>query len=43
MCRAIWDFAGQSKGEMSVKKGETVIIVRKESNGTSWQVMLRTG
>jgi hypothetical protein len=33
MCRAIWDFAGQSKGEMSIKKGETVIIVRKESNG----------
>jgi hypothetical protein len=33
MCRAIWDFAGQSKGEMSIKKGETVIIVRKETNG----------
>jgi myosin I len=33
MCRAMWDFAGQSKGEMSIKKGETVIIVRKETNG----------
>jgi myosin-1 len=32
-CRALWDFAGQTAGEMSVKKGEVVIIVRKEPNG----------
>jgi len=32
-CKALWDFAGQSKGEMSVKKGEIVIIVKKENNG----------
>jgi myosin-1 len=32
-CRALYDFAGQSQGEMSVKKGEVVIIVRKEPNG----------
>jgi myosin-1 len=49
MCRAIWDFTGQSKGEMSIKKGETVIIVRKESNGklagdaAGWADARRTG
>jgi myosin I len=32
-CRALWDFAGQTAGEMSIKKGEVVIIVRKEPNG----------
>jgi myosin I len=32
-CRALYDFAGQSQGEMSVRKGEVVIIVRKEPNG----------
>jgi myosin-1 len=32
-CRALYDFAGQSAGEMSVKKGDVVIVVRKEPNG----------
>jgi myosin I len=32
-CKALYDFAGQTAGEMSVKKGEVVIIVRKETNG----------
>jgi myosin I len=32
-CRALYDFSGQSAGEMSVKKGDIVIIVRKEPNG----------
>jgi myosin-1 len=33
MCRAMYDFAGQSQGEMSVKKGDVIIVVRKEPNG----------
>jgi myosin-1 len=33
MCRALYDFAGQSQGEMTVKKGDIVVIVRKETNG----------
>ncbi|KAF2869396.1 P-loop containing nucleoside triphosphate hydrolase protein [Massariosphaeria phaeospora] len=32
--RALYDFAGQSAGELSVTKGETILITQKESNGT---------
>jgi myosin-1 len=32
-CRALYDFAGQTAGEMSVKQGDVVIIVKKETNG----------
>jgi len=32
-CKALYDFAGQSAGEMSVAKGDVIIIVRKETNG----------
>ncbi|KAF2675074.1 myosin IC heavy chain [Microthyrium microscopicum] len=31
--RALYDFAGQSAGEMTVTKGDVIIIVRKEANG----------
>ena len=31
--KALYDFAGQSAGEMSVAKGDVIIIVRKETNG----------
>lgn len=34
-CRALWDFAGQTSGELSVKKGDIVVLVRKEPNGKS--------
>jgi hypothetical protein len=29
----MYDFAGQSQGEMTVKKGDVIIVVRKEPNG----------
>jgi myosin-1 len=32
-CKALYDFAGQGAGEMSVTKGDVIIIVRKETNG----------
>lgn len=33
--RVMYDFQGQTSGEMSVKKGDTVIVTQKESNGKS--------
>jgi myosin-1 len=33
MCKAMYDFSGQTSGEMSVKKDDVVIIVQKENNG----------
>ncbi|KIW07562.1 myosin-1 [Verruconis gallopava] len=32
-CKALYDFVGQTSGEMSVKKDDVVIIVQKEDNG----------
>jgi myosin I len=31
--RVLYDFQGQTAGEMSVKKDEIIIVMRKESNG----------
>lgn len=31
--RALYDFAGQSAGELSVKKDEIILVTQKESNG----------
>jgi myosin-1 len=33
-CKALYDFNGQTGGEMSVKKDDVVIIVQKENNGS---------
>lgn len=33
--RAIYDFAGQSAGELSVKKDEIILVTQKEGNGMS--------
>jgi myosin-1 len=33
MARALYDFSGQSAGEMSVKKDDMIVVVRKETNG----------
>jgi myosin-1 len=33
-CKALYDFNGQTGGELSVKKDDVVIIVQKENNGT---------
>jgi myosin-1 len=41
-CRALWDFAGQTAGEMSVKKGDVVIVVRKEPNGKILKIVSAT-
>jgi myosin-1 len=32
-CKALYDFNGQTGGELSVKKDDVVIIVQKENNG----------
>jgi myosin-1 len=32
--RALYDFAGQSAGELSVKKDEVILVTQKESNGS---------
>ena len=29
----LYDFAGQTSGELSAMKGDTIIITQKESNG----------
>jgi hypothetical protein len=33
MCKALYDFNGQTSGEMSVGKGDVVLVVQKENNG----------
>jgi myosin-1 len=32
--RALYDFAGQSAGELSITKGETILVTQKEGNGS---------
>lgn len=32
--RALYDFAGQSDGELSLQKGEVILVTQKEGNGT---------
>ena len=32
--RAMYDFAGQSAGELSITKGEVILVTQKEGNGT---------
>ncbi len=32
--RALYDFAGQTSGELSLKKDEIIIVTQKENNGT---------
>ncbi|KAF2001152.1 hypothetical protein P154DRAFT_433440 [Amniculicola lignicola CBS 123094] len=33
--RALYDFAGQSAGELTIAKGETILVTQKETNGSS--------
>lgn len=35
--KALYDFAGQTSGEFSLVKGDTIIVTQKENNGT-WSV-----
>jgi myosin I len=32
--RALYDFAGQTSGELSIKKDEIIVVQKKEGNGT---------
>jgi myosin-1 len=32
--RALYDFAGQSAGELSIKKDEVILVTQKEGNGS---------
>jgi len=37
--RALYDFLGQSAGELSIKKDEVILVTQKEGNGKcSWQL-----
>jgi myosin-1 len=33
--KALYDFAGQTSGELSLRKDEVILITQKENNGTS--------
>jgi myosin-1 len=33
--KALYDFAGQSAGELSLREGEIILVTQKENNGTS--------
>jgi len=33
--KALYDFAGQSAGELSIRKDEIILVTQKENNGTS--------
>jgi myosin-1 len=32
--KALYDFAGQSAGELSIRKDEIILVTQKENNGT---------